>query len=114
AIGKLEGNTELLCDVLYACCKPDAERQGISEEEFGTGLRGDVIANATQALLEDLVSFIQNPRMRAALQRVLQAATTVVDRQLDRMEKRLDKVLPELVERAASGPTSGEPQELSA
>lgn len=39
-----------LCDVLYLLCKEQATRRGVSEEDFGRGLAGDVIDQATEAL----------------------------------------------------------------
>lgn len=47
----------LLCDVVYCVCKPQADSEGISDEEFARAMAGDVIAHAKRALLEDLVGF---------------------------------------------------------
>jgi len=54
---ELTNDPVLLCDVLYAVVKPEAEAKGVSDEEFGRGLAGDVIDQATTALLEELVDF---------------------------------------------------------
>src|SRR5262245_66118902 len=47
----------LLCDVVYAVCKPEADAKHVSDEDFGRAMSGDAIDHATKALLEDLVDF---------------------------------------------------------
>lgn len=72
-----------LCDVLYVVCKPEADRENISDEEFGRRMAGDAIGNATDALLEELVNFCPSPKNRANLHRVLEAARNLQDRAMD-------------------------------
>jgi len=79
----------LLCDVVYAVCKPEADAQGVRDEEFGKAMAGDAIEHATKALLEELVGFSPSPRDRANLQRVLEATWTAMDRARDVVEARL-------------------------
>lgn len=80
----------LLCDVIFAACKPEADRQGITDEEFGRAMAGDAIEHAAAALLDEIVSFCPSPRDRAALGRVLAATRTAMDRARDLVETRLD------------------------
>jgi hypothetical protein len=54
---KLSSDPVLLVDVLYAICKPDADAQNISDEEFGRALSGDIIEDATHILLDEVVDF---------------------------------------------------------
>ena len=89
---RLASDPILLCDVLYAVSKPQADERGVSDEEFGRSMAGDAIESATVALLEDIVGFCPSPRDRAALGRVLTAirdarakARDLVDKNLDRM-----------------------------
>ncbi len=107
----------LLCDVVYAVCKPEADAKGVSDEEFGRAMAGDAIEHATKALLEDLVGFSPSPRDRANLQRVLQTTWNVMDRARDLVEKRLESgELEKVVERALAnaGSSSGAAPESSA
>lgn len=72
----------LLADVLYAVCKPQADERDISDEEFGEGLAGDAIANATDALLEALSDFFPGRRaelLKTALQKMDQMEETYLD-----------------------------------
>lgn len=89
---RLASDPILLCDVLYAVCKPQTDERGVSDEDFGRAMAGDAIESATVALLEDIVGFCPSPRDRAALGRVLTAmrdarnkARDLVDQNLDRM-----------------------------
>ncbi len=89
-IEKLIRDPVLLCDVVYALCKPEADTRSVSDEEFGKGMAGDAIEAATTAVLEELVGFCPSPRDRANLGRVLQATTKVMERARDLVEKKLD------------------------
>jgi len=88
-IEKLIRDPVLLCDVIYAVCKPQADEQGVSDEDFGRAMAGDAIEHATTALLEELVGFSPNPRDRANLGRVLETTARVMDRARDVIEARL-------------------------
>lgn len=89
-IEKLIRDPILLCDVVYAVCKPEADDRGISDEEFGRAMAGDAIEHATTALLEDLVSFCPSPRDRKNLGRVLEATQRVMDKARDMVESKLE------------------------
>jgi hypothetical protein len=99
-IEKLIRDPVLLCDVVYAICKPEADARSVSDEEFGKAMAGDAIEAATTAVLEELVGFCPSPRDRANLGRVLQATRKVMDRARDLVEKKLDSgALDQLADR---------------
>lgn len=107
----------LLCDVVYAICKPEADTAKVSDEEFGKAMAGDAIEAATGAVLEELVAFCPSPRDRANLGRVLQATTKVMERARDLVERKLDSgELDRLADRllATAGGSSGSALESSA
>ncbi len=89
-IEKLIRDPVLLCDVVYALCKPEADTRSVSDEDFGKAMAGDAIEAATTAVLEELVGFCPSPRDRANLGRVLQATKKVMERARDLVEKKLD------------------------
>ena len=60
----------LLCDVVYVLCKPEADQQNVTDEQFGQAMAGDAIEHATTALLEELVDFFPLARRRV-LQKAL-------------------------------------------
>ncbi len=113
---RLSTDTVLLCDVLYALCKREADERGVTDADFGRAMYGDAIADATRALLEDCADFSQDPRHRAALRRVLDSARTVKEKALDAMERRLDRELGPAMERALQklGASSGSSPESQA
>ncbi len=109
-IEKLIRDPVLLCDVVYAVCKREADARGVSDEDFGRSMAGDAIEHATKALLEDLVGFSPSPRDRANLKRVLETTWTVMDRARDLVEQRLESgELEKVVEQAlaTAGSSSG-------
>ena len=89
-IERLIRDPVLLCDALYAACKPEADARGVTDEEFGRAMAGDAIERATEALLDEIVSFCPSPRDRAVLGRTLKATREAMDRARDLIEARLD------------------------
>lgn len=79
----------LLCDVLFALIKPDADAQQISDADFGRALSGDALDHAVTALLEDLVDFFPQGKRRlyqkaiAKLQQLRSTAYAAVETRLD-------------------------------
>ncbi len=80
----------LLCDVVYAVCKPEADKVGVSDEEFGQAMAGDAIDHATKALLEELVGFSPSRQGRANLQRILETTWRVMDKAHETVAARID------------------------
>ena len=112
----------LLCDVVYAVCKPEADVAKVSDEEFGKAMAGDAIEAATGAVLDELISFCPSPRDRANLGRVLQATNRVMDKARDLTEKRIEtltseseldklvnRMVPELLTSGSSSTSAPEP-----
>jgi hypothetical protein len=121
-IEKLVRDPVLLCDVIYAACKPQADERQVSDEAFGASMAGDAIEHATAALLEELVDFCPSPRDRANLGRVLMATREVMDKARDVVERRIDELIdggaleravleavPPTVEAAAGGSSGSAP-----
>lgn len=121
-IEKLVRDPVLLCDVIYAACKPQADERQITDERFGASMAGDAIEHATAALLEELVDFCPSPRDRANLGRVLKATRDVMDKARDVVERRIDELIdggaleravleavPPTVEAAAGGSSGSAP-----
>ncbi len=121
-IEKLVRDPVLLCDVIYAACKPQADEREVADEAFGASMAGDAIEHATAALLEELVDFCPSPRDRANLGRVLKATRDVMDKARDVVERRIDDLIdggaleravleavPPTVEAAAGGSSGSAP-----
>ena len=92
-IERLAADPVLLCDVLYALVKPDADARQVSDQDFGRGMAGDAIDLATTALLEELVDFFPQGKRRL-LQKALAKLKDWEARALGAAERKLDS--PEL------------------
>jgi hypothetical protein len=102
-ITRLAGDPVLLCDVVYAVCKPEADAADLGDEDFGRAMAGDAIDAATRALLEELADFFPNRRDRQRARRVLTKMDALVDRAQDLLdaetsEERLDAEIDAAVE----------------
>jgi len=107
----------LLCDVIYVVCKPQADAEGVSDEDFARAMAGDTIARAKQALVEDLVDFFPDPKDRENLRMAIEQFNTMALRARDLVKARLESpVLSQEIEAALStvGDSFGNSQESSA
>lgn len=103
---KLIADPITLCDVLFAVCRPQAERLGVSDEEFGRALAGDVIERAARALLEELADFTPHVRDRERARRIVAAIFTLADRARDVLDRQTDEAIRAATE-SISGAKSG-------
>jgi hypothetical protein len=51
-------------DMIYILCEQQCKEAGVSEEDFGRAMAGDVLDNAAAAFLEELVAFFPNAQRR--------------------------------------------------
>lgn len=96
-----------LVDVLYVLCREQADRAGLSDEQFGRGLVGDGLDRAAQAFVKELIDFFPQEKVRARLRRVMDRAEQVRDAVLDRMGSRLEEMDPAAVATSLLPPSSG-------
>jgi len=96
---RLVADPVLLCDVIYAVCRPEADTKQVSDEDFGRAMAGDAIDLATTALLEELVAFFPLAKRRL-LAKALSKLKTLEARALEVAQQRLDS--PELETRLAA------------
>lgn len=84
-----------LCDILYLACKDEADREGISDEQFGGRLSGPSLRDGKNALMEAYINFIPDP--------VAAEKIRVVKEKYDQVGEKilaiLDKRMPEIVDR---------------
>lgn len=92
-IQRLVADPVLLCDALFAIVKPEADAKGVSDEDFGRAMAGDVIDHATTAFLEELTGFFPLAR-RQVLSKALGKLRELEQRAVKAANARLDS--PEL------------------
>jgi hypothetical protein len=114
ALGELLADPVKVCDTLYALCLPEAERRGVTDEDFGRALCGDEIEAAAHALAAGLVDFFP-ARSREPLRKYLAAVRGLQDRLSAEAAKEMAALDPaqvadEMIARLRAGaPTSGAP-----
>ena len=105
---KLGTDVILLCDVIFALIKPQADAAGVSDEQFGAALGGEVILAAQTAFYEELVDFFRKLG-RTDLAKAVDAQRRMIDLAVRRIETRIDRLDLE----AAVESTLGEPSTSS-
>lgn len=88
-IAKIMSDPIMLVDLLYLVCIEDATKRGISDEDFGRRMAGNSIADATEAMLGALVSFIPNARDRKNMRQVLAKTQEVMELTRDDVDKQI-------------------------
>lgn len=113
-LDRLVSDPVLLCDVIYAVCKPEADTKNVSDVDFGRAMAGDAIDAATTALLEELVDFFPQGRRKVLakalnkLKALETAALKTVDARLDspELERRMEMELRRLGTWSGDAPES--------
>ena len=111
---RLASDPALLVDTLYALCKDEADKLGVSDEDFGRSMAGDAILGATDALLDEIVDFFPNPkrailqRLVAAARRAETAAKAALDKALstDELDRAVDSLLAPSTASSTNSPAS--------
>ena len=98
----------LLCDVIFALVKPQADAAGVSDEQFAAALGGETILAAQTAFYEELVDFFRKLG-RTDLAKAVDAQRRMIDLAVARIETRIDRLDLE----AAVESTLGEPSTSS-
>jgi len=80
----------LLCDVLYVICKPQADKMGVSDEEFASAMAGDVIAQAKSAFLEEYVDFFPEQSQRETLRLAIEKSKILAQKAGELIKARLN------------------------
>jgi hypothetical protein len=117
--GKLEGLSSLLgdpillVDVIYCLCKDEADKLGISDEDFGRGMAGASIERAKQAFVEEYVDFFPNSQIREQIREVLMLADRLMEKLANKAIQQVHEIdVDGLVETLSV--SSGSAPELSA
>ena len=100
--------------MIYIVCKPEADQNKITDEQFGRAMAGDAIEHATGAFLEELVDFFPEAKcqvLRKALEKYKKAqslAIEIMNKRLDNleMEKQVESVLRNTSDSSGSLPES--------
>lgn len=91
----------LLCDVIFVLIKPQADKVGVTDEQFGIALGGDVILGAQTAFYDELVDFFRGLG-RTDMIRAVTAQRNMIDKAVQMIATQigaidLDKMLNETI-----------------
>ncbi len=83
----------LLCNILYVLCKKQADGFGVSEEDFGELLGGEVLFKASEAFYQELIDFFQKCG-RTDRATAVQKQVEVIDLTVKTAELRISQIDP--------------------
>jgi len=86
---RLAMEPELLVNVLWCTCEAQAEELGVSGEEFGESLGGDVLDQAALALERAAIDFFP-PRVRRTLTKLVEKRNQAMDLAMDQLIETVD------------------------
>lgn len=112
-LAKLLNDPIDLVDVLYVLCKDEADKLGVSDEDFGRAMGGDSLEHAADAFVNELADFFPDPRLRAGLKKVFAKNRMVRDRLLTHMDAEIegfdiDALATKLIESSGSSRASSD------
>jgi len=112
----LTGDIVKSVDILYVLCSHQADKNEISDIEFGQSLYGDVLFEGINAMVEALIDFFPNPKKRVWIRRLWEKATNHMDKTNDQMlelledekiEQEMDQQMAKTKKQAISDAISG-------
>lgn len=84
-----------LVDVIWVLCREQAREAGVSDEQFGRGMGGDVLQRATEAFVEAVIDFFPEQQARWNLMTAKRKGKEIQQKTLERMQGRLEAIDPE-------------------
>lgn len=81
----------LLCDVIFAAIKPQADVAGVTDEQFGAALGGECIKAAQDSFYAELVDFFRGLG-RLDLAKAVDAQRRMIDRTIKQITTRIERL----------------------
>jgi len=91
---RLGTDVMLLCDVIFALIKPQADEQSVTDEEWAEAMGGDAMLQAQKALYEELIDFFLK-RGREDMRTAIATQQKMIELAIQAGAKRLADVDPE-------------------
>ena len=79
-------------DVLYVVCQEQADKYGITDEQFACGFAGPVIGEAYHALINAYIAFIPDPEAAARLRVLANKVKVVAEKQIAMIDKKMPQI----------------------
>ena len=81
-----------LIDILYVVCKDDADKLGITDEQFGCSFAGPVIQEARNAFMEAYAVFHPDPELTAKIRVIGEKFKAVGEKQIALLNKKMPRI----------------------
>lgn len=81
-----------VCDLLYCVCKHQADKDGVTDVEFGQSLFGDSLLKATENLIDAYADFFPNPDVRKSVRELGAKMKETAARMATAINKRMGKL----------------------
>jgi len=81
-----------LIDVLYVVCQDEADKLGITDEQFGCSFAGPVIQEARNALMEAYAVFHPDPELTAKIRVIGEKFNAVGRKQIALLNKKMPQI----------------------
>jgi hypothetical protein len=91
-VERLANDVMLICDAVYLACKDKADERGITDEDFGRAMGGDVLGNALAALMQAIINFTPRQKNREALRKMWKTSEKVQAVAFQKMGDHYEKV----------------------
>ena len=96
---RLADDPALLVDTLFVCVMDEAEKRGVTDEQFGESLGGDTLGGAIHALTWEIVDFFP-PEKREMLGALLRKTEATAPAMAGMLAERIEKTDVEKMLRA--------------
>lgn len=101
-VERMFGDPMLLSRVLYSVCLPQADKIGVTVDDFGELLAGDTIDIACDSLMRDIINFFPS-RRRISVERIWTAAQKVETERIKLLDAKLTtEQIDSLIQQAAT------------
>jgi len=93
-LGELLADPITFTEVVYYLCRESGK---LTPEEFCENFVGDTLLAATDAFVEELIDFFQDPKARATLRKMTAKGKLLKTALLERADRQIDQIDPELL-----------------
>jgi len=96
---------EILGQILFLVCESEIAAAGLSPEQFASGIDGDALDEAIEALIEAAIDFFPKARGRSAMKAALPRAMA---RMVEETNREVETRLSRFLQSAGNSPDSSE------
>ena len=89
-MGRMDRDPCLFCNVIFVLIKPEADKAGVTDAQFGEAMYGDFMNGAAEAFADELMDFPRAPELRKNLRTTHEKAEKLRKRGAELIAKKLE------------------------